>query len=648
MADETLAITFLTPWSQMMTQKKTQKPGWEIFNPPEELAKILAKAPSVHCAGSTDDLFNLIAEQCDHDRVSVVYDLPDGRRYEEAYVAKVRNGIVVNYNEPYMRRRDPDCMVIADDKPSDKPRFRERFGREFTELRQQTLDWLSQQELAIFAFRSGWGELGADALAIAPANASFFALGLALLQGILPLDAIPAEFLPGLLIYVVPPFRHTVFDGKQVVVHNRRQSQYEIFSYNLYPGPSAKKGVYGSLIHAGDEEEWVTAHCSAVRVVTPYDNIVTIMHEGASGGGKSEMLEQPHRLPDGQLLQGRNLVTGEKRYIEITRTCDLEPVCDDIALCHPDIQKGNGKLRIVDAEEGWFVRVNHITEYGTEPTLEKLTAQPPCPLLFLNIDAAPGSRALIWEHIEDEPGTPCPNPRVVIPRSIVADVVQEPVAVDIRSFGVRTPPCSRDNPTYGIIGLFHVLPPALAWLWRLVAPRGHANPSIVDEEVMSSEGVGSYWPFAPGRRVRQANLLLTQIQQTPRTRYILVPNQYVGVWEMGFMPQWLARDYLARRGVAQFRKDQIKPARCSLLGYALQSMRVEGVRLGHWFLEVNEQPEVGNEGYDKGAAILRDFFHKELQQFMEDDLLPLGRQIIQCCLDNGSVADYEALLGTSE
>ena len=631
-----------------MTQNNTQKADWKIFNPPAELAHVLANAPHVHCAGNTDELFDLITLQCELDRVTVAYDLPDGRRFEEAHVAKVRNGVVVNYTEPYMRRRDPESMVIADELPTDKLRFRERFGREFTELRQQTLDWLSQQELAIFAFRSGWELLGADALAVAPANAAFFPLGLALLQGVLPLNEIPADFSPELLIYVAPPFRHTVFDGKQVVVHNRLEPLYEIFSYNLYPGPSAKKGVYGSLIHIGDEEEWVSAHCSAVRVVTPYDNIVTIMHEGASGGGKSEMLEQPHRLPDGQLLQGRNIVTGEQRYIEITRTCDLEPVCDDIALCHPDIQRNDGKLRIVDAEEGWFMRVNHITEYGTDPTLEKLTAQPPRPLLFLNIDTAPGGRALIWEHIEDKPGTPCPNPRVIIPREIMADVVQEPVGVDIRSFGVRTPPCSREKPTYGIIGLFHVLPPALAWLWRLVAPRGYANPSIVDEEAMSSEGVGSYWPFAPGRRVRQANLLLTQIQQTPHTRYILIPNQFVGVWEMGFMPQWLARDYLARRGVAQFRKDQITPARCSLLGYALQWIRIEGVRLGHWFLEVNEQPEVGNEGYDQGAAILRDFFHNQLHQYMEPDLLPLGRQIIECCLDNCTVADYESLLGVSE
>ena len=34
----------------------------------------------------------------------------------------------------------------------------------------------------------------------------------------------------------------------------------------------------------------------------------------------------------------------------------------------------------------------------------------------LEVDAVPRSRALIWEHIQDAPGKPCPNPRVIIPR----------------------------------------------------------------------------------------------------------------------------------------------------------------------------------------------------------------------------------------
>ena len=82
-------------------------------------------------------------------------------------------------------------------------------------------------------------------------------------------------------------------------MHNRMAELHEIHSLNLYPGPSAKKGVYGVLLTIGESEGWITAHGSTVEVVTPYDNIVTIMHEGASGGGKSEMLEHVQRQADG-------------------------------------------------------------------------------------------------------------------------------------------------------------------------------------------------------------------------------------------------------------------------------------------------------------------------------------------------------------
>jgi hypothetical protein len=289
--------------------------------------------------------------------------------------------------------------------------------------------------------------------------------------------------------------------------------------------------------------------------------------------------------------------------------------------------------------------VNHIDNYGKDLALERLTAKPPEPLLFLNIDAVPNGRALIWEHIMDAPAKPCPNPRVIIPRRIVPGIVNEPVQVDIRSMGIRVPPCTREKPTYGIIGLFHVLPPALAWLWRLVAPRGYANPSIVTKEGLSSEGVGSYWPFATGRRVDQANLLLQQIVDTPKVRYILTPNQHVGAWETGFMPQWLAREYLARRGNARFTSDQVSPARSPLLGYALNSLTIEGSAINSWFLRVETQPEVGEEGYDKGAKELNDFFKKTLKQFLVPDLSPLGRQIVACAMNDGTVEQYEALLG---
>ncbi len=225
------------------------------------------------------------------------------------------------------------------------------------------------------------------------------------------------------------------------------------------------------------------------------------------------------------------------------------------------------------------------------------------------------------------------------------DVVNDAVELDVRSFGVRCPPCTAQQPTYGIIGLMQVLPPALAWLWRLVAPRGHANPSIVQQEGMASEGVGSYWPFATGRRVDQANLLLRQIRETPLTRFVLLPNQHVGAWRTDFMPQWLAREYLARRGGVRFRPDQLTPARCPLLGWSLTSMQIEGVRIPRWLFQVDAQTEVGEEAYQAGARILQRFFVEHISHYLDSpDLDPLGRQIIDCCLAGGSVQDYERLI----
>ena len=302
------------------------------------------------------------------------------------------------------------------------------------------------------------------------------------------------------------------------------------------------------------------------------------------------------------------------------------------------IPLGERKLSLIDAENAWFVRVNHITGYGTDPVLEKLATEPPGPILFLNIEARPDATSLIWEHIQDEPGKPCPNPRFVLPREYVPNVVQEKVTVDIRSFGVRCPPCTKDLPTYGIMGLFHVLDPALAWLWRLVAPRGHGNPSIVDQAGMQSEGVGSYWPFATGRKVDQANILLRQIAETPDTMFVLIPNQHIGAWNVGFSGQWLAREYLSRRGLAPFPEDSLVNARCPLLGQHLKTIQVEGQTIGTWFFDVSAQPEVGTEAYDQGAAILQEFFYDQIRQFLHPDLDPRGQAIIEACLGNDVAA----------
>jgi hypothetical protein len=612
---------------------------------PSDAKDILSSCPRYSVMRNIEELI----ENSHKDNVNgfqeIAYDIPGKGRILEAYVCRVNNGIAANYTDPYMRRRDPDCVVIGDDLPSDKPRFFERFGYSFDQVRQETFEWLKNQELVVFFFIAGGiRKVGMDAMV----NVGFFALGLALLQGIKAPEEIPPNFKPRAIVYVAPPFRHTHFQEKQIVVHYRHENLHELFSYNLYPGPSAKKGIYGVLIRLGETEGWLTTHCSTVQVVTPYDNVVTFMHEGASGGGKSEMLEYIHREYDGRILLGENTVTEESRYLSLPRGCDLRPVTDDMALCHPSIQQSQNKLTVMDAEQAWFVRVNHISEYGIDPHLEKITIHPRKPLLFLNIDAKPNSTALIWEHIEDAPGEPCPNPRVILPREVVPNVIDGPVTVDVRSFGIRTPPCTKDQPTYGIIGLFHILPPALAWLWRLVTPRGHENPSIIQSEGMESEGVGSYWPFATGEKVAQANLFLDQFMQTTSMIHILCPNQHIGAWKVGFTPQWITREYLARRGNAQFHPDQIIPAICPLLGYIPKQVIVEGSQIPPFFLNVASQPEGGLDAYNEGSKILKSFFHEQLQDFYKDSLHPLGKQIIECCLLDGTVSDYTTLLSSPE
>ena len=611
---------------------------------PAEAVNLIENAPSFTVFDTVEQLADAAVNGKGSNYFEVKYDVEGRGEVTEAIVHRVTNGISANYTETYMRRRDPDTMAIGDDKPTDQPRFKDRFNYPFEDLRTQTFDWMVKQDLAAFYFKIGNLEKCSYGLAIVPANAGFFAMGLAMLQRIVPVEAIPDCYDIKVAIYVAPPFRHTHFDGKQVVVHNRTDKVYEVFSYNLYPGPSAKKGIYGVILSIGEDEGWSTAHCSAVESISPYDNITRFMHEGASGGGKSEMLQHILREPNGEVLIGYNLTSNERRTLTIPQFCEIRPICDDMGMVHPSFQTGSGRIRIIDAENAWFIRTDSITEYGKDPILEKLTINTKRPFLFLNIDTNPGGTALVWNHIEDEPGKPCPNPRVVVPRRAFPNVVNEPVSIDIRSFGVRTPPCTAENPSYGIFGLFHILPPALAWLWRLVSPRGHANPSIVDKGGMQSEGVGSYWPFATGEKVNHANLLLEQIVDNTITQYVISPNQHIGNWRVGFMPQMLMREYLTRRGNSRFRSTQIQPARCTLLGYELNYLTIEGSKIPSRFLKVYKQPEIGFDGYDKGAAILMEFFKKELQQYRVEGLSDLGRQIIETCLNDGTAEDYEKLI----
>jgi hypothetical protein len=619
-------------------------------NLPEAVRAALEASPRLIVPESRADLYALALGPAGGPVFTVEYDV-DGRLVPEATVTRCRNGVAVNYPEDYMRRRDPDCMRIADDLPTDKPRYRDVFGEPFAPVKQKTLDWLATQELVVVPFKAGGPVFGYPSLAIVPANSAFFALILVDLQGWVTFEDL-GPFTPRSILYVAPPFRHTQFDGRQVVVHDRTTTLHEVYAYNLYPGPSAKKGVFSVLLDIGEQEGWITAHASSVQVTTPYENETVIMHEGASGGGKSEMCQEIRREDDGRILVGTNVITGEPYHITLGETSTLAPITDDMTLCHPSIQRGDHKLVVADAEAGWFVRVDGMTSYGEDPAFERAVIHPEEPLLFLSMDGVPDSTALPWEHTLDSNGKRCPNPRVVIPRRFIKHVVSEPKEVDVRTFGVRMPASTREQPNYGIMGMTHIIPPSLAWVWRLIAPRGDKNPSIGESKVeasalrhggMVAEGVGSYWPFSTNTKVGAANLLLRQIVENDRTRYVLTPNQHIGAYKVGFAAEWLTREYLARRGGGRIRKEELSPARCSLFGYRPREIKIDGQQIRPTLLQPEFQSQVGVEAYDAGAAILTGFFKSELQRFLSDELDPLGRRIIEAVLADATVEDYEAL-----
>ena len=87
--------------------------------------------------------------------------------------------------------------------------------------------------------------------------------------------------------------------------------------------------------------------------------------------------------------------------------------------------------------------------------------------------------------------------------------------------------------------------------------------------------MGSYWPFSTGMKVTQANLLLHQMLDAPNTLNILIPNQHIGAYNIGFMGEWITREYLARRS-GSVRLKHLVPARCPIFGYSLDELESAG------------------------------------------------------------------------
>lgn len=608
---------------------------------PYDSSLALRECEDISLVTDEEQLYALCCEGMTEGRMDISYVIKGGETVKEAELVKCKNGLAVNFTEDYMRRRDPASMSIADEYSSDKPRFSKRYGYDFSILRSETLRWLSAQKLILLPFKAGGSRYGYDSLLICPQNTAFFALALSMMQGKILSSPEELHFEPKCIIYLAPAFRHSHFRGKQAVVHQRSENYHEIFAYNLYPGPSAKKGVFSLLLDMGEREGWVTNHASAAVSESAYGNRLIFMHEGASGGGKSEMLERLRAGEDGRIALGRNILSGEEYSLHLKEGCHIRPIADDMVLACSEFQSDNGKLAIADGESGWFLRVDGDTAYGSIPLYERISIHPQSPLMFFNIDATPGATCLIWEHYIENNGRPCSNPRVIIPRSQLGCSEENlPEYVDVRSFGVRMPPTTAEKPDYGVMAMIQIVPTALAWLWRLVSPRGYKNPSISGNTIgLESEGVGSYWPFCTGQRTKQANLLLRQLNSSPNTLNILIPNQHVGACYLGFAGQWLVREMLTRRG-GKLGAERLVPSPCPLFGYELDSLRLEGQCIPSGFLHPYMQPELGLEGYQAGAGIMCAFFKERLAEYLGSGLDAEGHRIIELCLSDAPLEEY--------
>ncbi|MFN3660218.1 MAG: DUF4914 family protein, partial [Brevinematales bacterium] len=143
---------------------------------PKEIGDILQECPALTTFNTRQELLEICLGSPENNLYEVKYTLDNTTEITEATVIRCKNGIVVNYPDPYMRRRDPNSMVIGDEEETDKPTFQEKYNRPFDEVRKSTFEWLSKQELLIMPFVSGDDSLNYYSLLIAPKNAAFFAL----------------------------------------------------------------------------------------------------------------------------------------------------------------------------------------------------------------------------------------------------------------------------------------------------------------------------------------------------------------------------------------------------------------------------------------------------------------------------------------
>ena len=560
----------------------------------------------------------------------------------EATVIHTLSGPVVNFPEKAMRKRDPNATMVTSAFPiSAQGHLHDRYCEvEWAELNRLAHEWLAKHAPIAVPIRLFRGTPATTAgVVILPENCAFFGYMMGILQEILSAAQCSEGLSADFVVLLAPPLRHSHFDGRQAVIHHRYGAPaapvYEMLATCLYPGPSGKKGVYAMGLEIARRHDGVILHASAVRLLRPDGSHISVLHEGASGGGKSEWILTPDISDDGMALVSRHVESKQeirRALANVSESGLVHPVVDDMALAFTR----SNQLMISDAEHGWFLRLDNATEPGADVFCEYLAKLPIAHRIWLSVE--PGLFARPWLRTADPGGDRDKNGRMMIGRRYVPNYVDHAVKVDIRSLGIRTPHCFDPAP-FGIVGFCHYLPWWLAYLWRLAPPRGHDNPSIAagaqpsadDDFVLPFEGVGAYEAFLLGDPVDHANLLLRQFAETAGTiTNILVPNQHVGAYQVGFAPQHFLRAHLCLGGT-------ITPgdwAPCALLGQEIEPFAAgDGEPLPDVLFRPHRQPELRDGRYERGRAIVERSLRAYLPRYLQPHLHPVAARLIRAVVD---------------
>lgn len=390
----------------------------------------------------------------------------------------------------------------------------------------------------------------------------------------------------------------------------------------------------------GGKQNIFVAHCGVALITTPYENTVALMHEGPSGGGKSELGTPLPLCADGRVLVAKK----GAEFIKAPpfQLTTQEVVVDDIGL----IEIEDGRQLVTCAEQGYFLRTDGIKDVSDDLPLQQLVrdAAPSRGRYvgYLNYDVTPEAPVLLtWPR----PG--CANPRASVPKHLIKGIVlEERIPVQVRSLGIRQPPLIHKGAvTYGVVGFAQILPWPIALLWRLVCPRGVDNPSInTTGDGIECEGVGSFEPFLLGSRETQANMLLEQLRACPNILFPLVPNQNIGLWHVGFMPEWLfLREYLGRTGGRVQKEHLVTSDHPYLLGWSLKNVVIENWSIPDDLLSIQKQEGITEHIYAQGVEVLYAAMLAHLRTYRIEQLDPKIQEIIKLFEERAPLEEFLAI-----